>query len=109
MKSLFVILSLTATVAHAKVDTICGTYRIASSDGMLTVMRNLLDVPSGPMTPSFETYELAAAGQTYSEIEDAQAVIESLIEGRNYCITGEVYQKPNYQMVMIPESAQPQP
>lgn len=109
MKHLFVILSLlTAGVAaQAEVATVCGIYRSESSDGMLTVMRDLLYVPTGPSTPAFEIYELAAAGETFSQIEDASQIIQSLIQGQSYCLKGEVYQKPNYQMVLVPESIEP--
>lgn len=113
MKSVFVILSLilpltfASTAAHAEVKTVCGIFRTESSDGMLTVMRNLLYVPSGPMTPAFEVYELAAAGETFSEVQEASLIIDSLEIGKSYCLKGEVYQKPNYDMVLIPESIEP--
>lgn len=110
MKHLFVILSLIlpATFAQAEIQTVCGIYRTESSDGMLMVVRNYLEVSSGPMTPAFQEFELAAAGETYSEVQEAGLIIDSLVEGQRYCLKGEVYQKPNYDLVLIPESIEPQ-
>jgi len=104
--ALFLATSFLSFSAQARTETICGTFQVKSSDGVMTVIKNVLVVSSGPMTPAFTEVELSASGTSMDVIDRAQKVIASLEVGYAYCVTGNVTNRPNFDLVMVPESAE---
>ena len=106
MKSVIIALSFLMAGSSAMADapkkvTVCGTYQVASSDGMLPVVVHWLFVPvDGPAAVS-EQYRLSAAGMNMAELNKREKLLKSMVEGRNYCVTGKVTTRPGNTEILI--------
>lgn len=82
--------SSTALADAPKKVTKCGQFEIRNSDGMLPVVVKLLivEMPS-PMEGLIE-YRLSAGGNTMQQLDRREKLLQSMVEGRRYCVTGPV-------------------
>ncbi len=101
LMSLIVFLASFNVFASAN-EPVCGTVRIESSSGMATVMVYLLEVPAGDMLPAFETYEIVASGEDFNKIEKATMIIDTLVDGEQVCLKGEVFKDNSFQTYIVP-------
>src|SRR5687767_4857581 len=100
MKSIALTLSLLfATVAQA--DTLCGDYRVYSSDGLAQVLRPVLEVSEGEHTPAFKTIDIIAGGKDFKEVDLRSRILNKLESGKRYCLTGEVTKGPNGERTFL--------
>lgn len=88
--------------------TLCGQFELKSSDGMMQVITPLLLVPVGRLTPAFSVYRLVASCRSAGECEARYEMIDKMINGKRYCVTGVVQENGSGRADLIPNSVEVQ-
>jgi hypothetical protein len=103
MKSVIAILiALSSVSAFAEKQVLCGEVAIDNSTGMLMVVSYYLNVPAGPFSPGFTPVQIEASGTDFRAIQVASDIQQSLKNGENVCLEGEVFQDKQFNTIIVP-------